>query len=289
MYENYKKVFRGGEYKKKLWLAASTGSLRSWQRHMEAIKNFDEAAHTWLLQYDPRTWSRAHFSTHTQSDALQNNICEYFNSYILRARDLPILSMFEWIRKRLIKRFHVKYTGMLKYKGAICSNKQDLLEKYKYESRNCFCTPADDKLYEVEYFDRSYVVNLNERSYTCRVWDLNGIPCKHGVSAIYANREKLEEYVSPYYSKDTYLAVYNHMIHPVPSKEEWETTIYPNIKAPIPRKPAGRPQKKRIRALEETRNPYKVSRSGKQVVCGNCKHVGHNVRGCKTSLTGETP
>ncbi|CAH9126317.1 unnamed protein product [Cuscuta epithymum] len=196
MYENYKKIFRGAEYKKKLWFAASTGSLRSWERQMEGIKKFDEAAYNWIMQYDPSTWSRSHFSIQAQSDALQNNICESFNAYILRARDMPILSMFEWIRRRLMARFHVKYTAMSKYKGNICPNKQDLLEKFKFESRNCFSTPVGDNLFEVDFYDTSHVVNLRDKTCTCRRWDLNGIPCKHGVSAIYANREKLEDYVS---------------------------------------------------------------------------------------------
>ncbi|KAF2305828.1 hypothetical protein GH714_008275 [Hevea brasiliensis] len=132
------------------------------------------------------------------------------------ARDIPILSMFEWIRRRILKRFHVKYTAMLKYKGDICSNAQDTLEKLKFESRNCFCT-------------------------------LVGIPCKHAVSAIYTNREQPEK------------------------------------------KPAGKPKKRRIRAIDEPRNPFKLTRAGGTVYCGNCKQKGHNVRGCKAALTRDTP
>ena len=49
-----------------------------------------------------------------------------------------LLSMIEWIRKKLMKRFYMKYTGMLKYRREICPAMQDKLEKLKYESRNYF-------------------------------------------------------------------------------------------------------------------------------------------------------
>ena len=78
------------------------------------------------------------------------------------------------------------------------------------------------------------------------------------------------------------------MIYPIPSKEEWETTNFPNVHLNVVRKPAGRPKKKRIRNLDKPKNPYKTSRSGGYMVCGNCKQRGHNVRGCKASITGET-
>ena len=78
------------------------------------------------------------------------------------------------------------------------------------------------------------------------------------------------------------------MIHLVVSKEEWERTSYPDIQPNIVRKLAGRPKTKRIRNLDEPRNPFKVSRAGGYVFCGNCKQKGHNSRGCKASMIGET-
>ncbi|KAF2325306.1 hypothetical protein GH714_026317 [Hevea brasiliensis] len=71
-----------------------------------------------------------------------------------------MIGMFEWIRRRIMKRFHVKYTAMLKYKGDICPNAQDTLEKLKFESKNCFCTPAGERRHEVDFYDTNNVVNL---------------------------------------------------------------------------------------------------------------------------------
>jgi len=54
-------------------------------------------------------------------------------------------------------------------------------------------------------------------------------------------------------------------------------------------KPPGRPPKQRKRDPEEPRNPYRVSRMNKTIKCGKCKKEGHNPRGCKAGITGETP
>ena len=286
--ENLKLVFNDLVYKNLLWAVAGAGNKKNWQYHMDKLKEFDVKAYDWLMQRDPSKWARAFFSDATKSDAIQNNICESFNSYIKAARDMPILSMVEWIRRRLMKRIYVKATAMHKYKGEICPNAQESLENKKIESRDCFCTPAGQLKYEVDYGDTRNVVDLYKRTCSCRFWDLTGIPCKHAVSAIWTNREKPEDYVHHYYSKATYLAVYKHLINPVPSKDQWERTNFPDVHPNVVRKPAGRPRKQRIRNPNETTNPYKTSRLGGYVVCGNCKQRGHNVRGCKASITGET-
>ncbi len=52
----------------------------------------------WLEKMEPRTWVRAYYSEFPKCDILLNNNCEVFNKYILEARELPILTMFERIK-----------------------------------------------------------------------------------------------------------------------------------------------------------------------------------------------
>ncbi|XP_065871778.1 uncharacterized protein [Euphorbia lathyris] len=169
MWENMKLQFKRTEYKNLLWRAAGAGTERSWEFHMQAIKNLDESAYNWVMKHDPKTWARCHFSTHTKSDALQNNICESFNTYIKLARNLPVLSMFEWIRKRIMKRYHIKSEGMKRYKGDICPAYQEQLEKLKVDARNCFCTAAGQDKYSVDCYDTTSVVDLGAKTCSCRL------------------------------------------------------------------------------------------------------------------------
>ena len=67
------------------------------------------------------------------------------------------------------------------------------------------------------------------------------------------------------------------MIHLVPSEEEWERISYPDIHPNIVRKPAGRPKTKRIRKLDELRNPFKVTRVGGYVRSQRCMYCIYNL------------
>ena len=116
-----------------------------------------------------------------------------------------------------------------------------------------------------------------------------GIPRKHGVVAIFVNCEKLEDYIHPCYYKDTYVETYKTPIPPIPGQSKWISNGQPTPVALIIYKPLGRPPRKRKRDVDEPRNPYKVFRANKPIKCGRCQKEGHNVRGCKANVIGETP
>ena len=109
---------------------------------------------------------------------------------ILEARDKPILAMLEWIRVRPMTKQYKKMKGIAKYTGNVCPNIQDKLEKLKHESIPFSATLACNFMYEVDNGHERHVVDLAKKACSCRIWDLTGLPCKHGISAIVKNLEK---------------------------------------------------------------------------------------------------
>ena len=75
----------------------------------------------------------------------------------------------------------------------------------------------------------------------------------------------------------------------MPGQLEWAEIRQLAPLAPHIYKPPGRTPKQRKRAPDEPRNPYKASRLNRPVRCEKCKDEGHNSRGCKASIIGETP
>ena len=132
------------------------------------------------------------------------------------------------------------------------------------------------------------VVDLVRKACSDRIWDLTALPCKHGISAIVKNLEKVEDYVHPCYLKETFAETYKEIIQPMPGQSEWVETNQPAPVAPHMYKPSSRPPKQRKRDLEEPRSPYRVSRVIMTIKCGKCQK-GHNARGCKAGIAGETP
>ena len=144
-------------------------------------------------------------------------------------------------------------------------------------------------MYEVDNSRERHVVDLARKACNCRIWDLIGLPCKHGISAIVKNLEKVEEYVHPCYWKETFVETYKEIIQPMSGQSEWVEINQPALIAPHVYKPPGKPPKQRKRDPEKPRNPYRVFRMNKTIKCEKCKKEGHNARWCKASIAGETP
>ena len=178
--------------------------------------------------------------------------------------------------------------GITKYTGKVCPNIQDKLEKLKHESIPFSATPVGIFMYEADNGHERHVVDLAKKACNCRIWDLTGLPCKHGISAIVKNLEKVEDYVHYCYLKETFAETYKEIIQPIPGQSEWVEVNQPAPVASYMYKPLGRPPKQRKRDPEESMNPYRVSRMNKTIKCEKCKKEGHNARGYKVGITGET-
>jgi hypothetical protein len=70
-----------------------------------------------LEKVDSHGWAMAFFYTTPKCDLIMNNLCEYFNSYIIKAREKPIIIILEMIKKKLMKRYQKKRQGIREYIG----------------------------------------------------------------------------------------------------------------------------------------------------------------------------
>ncbi|XP_030964198.1 uncharacterized protein LOC115985397 [Quercus lobata] len=111
----------------------------------------------------------------------------------------------QWTRSHFTPR---ALTNCLKYAGKLCPSIQDRLEKLKVESKAFSATLAGSFLYEVDSQYERHVIDLVKKTCSYKSWDLNGIPCKHAITAIYTNIETPEDYTHPYYFKETDMEIY---------------------------------------------------------------------------------
>lgn len=287
--------YKGKHFKDLLWRAGNSTTISAFNAAMLEIQNVDKKCFEWLQSKSPKEWSKSHFSTFGKCDTLVNNMCEQFNNCLLDARDKPILTMLEWIREYMMCRLQ-RYIDRAerRWEGRkVCGRIQLLLSNNMKASKDCMPLKSSGFLYEVSSFDGSkYAVNLELMTCDCRRWELSGIPCKHAISAIYAEGMDKEDFVSNCYSVDTYNDVYSHAIVPMSGEELWEKTGYipPLPPAFLKKKKKGRPQReKRFGANESPkRKQRKVNTSGLQklpkqsfnVSCVYCHETGHNRLGC---------
>lgn len=287
LHANFKsKGFKGLAFKDALWSAAMASNESQFKNCMEVIKAMDVAAFNYLDSINPKLWSRHAFSTHSCSDILTNNVAESFNAWVIEARDKPILTMAELIRRQLMNRFDQKRAGAKKSTNLrICPRIVKKLERNKTLSSDYMAGWRNNLSFEVDHMQEPRrVVHLDTKSCGCGRWQLNGIPCPHACSAIYENGEIPESYISSWYLMETYANSYAPEIHPMPGPTEWPVDDGAEpIEPPIIRKQRGRPKKLRKRGIDEndpTEN-INVTRRGYDITCGNCGQKGHNARSCK--------
>lgn len=153
-----------------------------------------------MMQLPPPTWTRSAYSTYSKCDLQVNNMCEAFNRAILEYRDKPIITLIQGLKLYITNRIVNQRDLMLRYKGSICPMIQQLLEKNKRDADGWSPNWAGDEGYSLfEVYIDKYVVNIFERSYSCRKWELTGIPCYHAIACMWHNNYAPEDYVSIHY------------------------------------------------------------------------------------------
>jgi hypothetical protein len=119
-YKNLKRRHPGILIKELFWRAAQATYIQEFEKVMSELKEVDIGAHKWLEEVLVKTWSRSKFTRNAKSDALLNNMCEYFNSKIIEARQKPIINLVEDIILYLMRKFQYNREGILKIQSELC-------------------------------------------------------------------------------------------------------------------------------------------------------------------------
>ncbi|KAL0355810.1 UNVERIFIED_CONTAM: hypothetical protein Sradi_4027900 [Sesamum radiatum] len=260
--------FRGLAFKKALWNAARATTLSEFNLRMEEMGCLDPKVVDWLSDKPPEHWSRSHFSCFPKCDMLLNNVCETFNSCILEAREKPILTMLEWIREFIMTRLSDNRDMARKKWGGkkICPRIRKIVEKNIDKAADYIPIKSDDWNYEICSYDGSrYVVNLQQHTCTCRKWDLTGIPCNHGMSAICSQSLEPEDFVNKCYSVERHFLRYTSMqfFQSMGHSYGPKTGLIPPLPPNFGRR-SGRPSKARRFELDEPVNKGKKRQRGQK-------------------------
>ncbi|KAL5538450.1 hypothetical protein UlMin_045546 [Ulmus minor] len=250
---------------------------------MERMRIESEAAYQWLADKDPVHWSRAFFKETALCDVLCNNMCEAFNSAILHARDKPVITLMEMIRNYLMKRLVRKRSDADKWHHQIGPKVFKYVEKLKLESGSCCSEYSGHYVYQVRGLgDDQFMVDIDKRTCACKKWQLIGIPCIHGMSALLSSNRDPLDYVDNVYKKDAFLKAYNPVIYGINGPSMWPTTIERPVQCPEFKKQRGRPKKARKLQSDEVRvgGRLKLRRNYIVVTCKKCGQQGHNRTTC---------
>lgn len=229
-------------------------------------------------------------------DLLINKICEVFNRQLLTARDSPIISALEYVREYLMKRIVIVQKIIQKNEGPLTPAITKIFNKIKESSTQYSVewNRADQFQVKGPWGDQC-VVNLENKTCSCRKWEISGIPCKHAVACIHDMADNgsdvgtPEDWVHDSYKLQTWHDVYSFKINPVACRQFWAKFKSPTTMIPPKSVPKiGRPTKKRKKSAGEIEmvKEGKLTRKGKTVTCSLCKGTGHNKRSCSARGQG---
>ncbi|XP_071714010.1 uncharacterized protein [Rutidosis leptorrhynchoides] len=148
--------------------------------------------------------------------------------------------------------------------------------------------PSTNNLVEVRDGRKNGLVNLADKVCSCEQWQGSGIPCGHVIAAARLfGVADVTQFVSHWFTTETYISTYMEHILPLPHRSEWSDpgpNVLPIVNPPIkPKRAPGRPKstKRHPSTGEDTE---KIVRT-----CTRCKEPGHNRDTCRSSVdrTGE--
>ncbi|XP_071727511.1 uncharacterized protein [Rutidosis leptorrhynchoides] len=251
IHQNFKKTYRGEEYKKILWKSASATTVIEFEGAMQEMRQFNIGAYEWLCLIPPHNWSRSHFTGRAHLDLLVNNLCEVFNKELRAARDKPIITALDYVCEYLMKRIANVQSKIEKFEGPLTPAATRLFNVIKTQATQYTIVWNGGSQYQVSGpWGDQCVVDVTQRVCSCKKWELTGMPCKHVVRTIRdmadnrLNPGPEESWVHPCYWLETWKNVYSHKIKPINGRNMWEkcnATI--TITAPKHHTPVGRPKK----------------------------------------------
>ncbi|XP_021849546.1 uncharacterized protein [Spinacia oleracea] len=253
IWANFKLKFPREAYRESFWKAARASTNHHFDKYMADIKDLNPEAFGYLNSIPVIHWSRHGFSSGEKSGMLLNNCCESFNHVLKEAREKPILSLMEWIRRYMMKRCCAKREGLKQFVGLIMPSVLKMIERGQKEV------------------------------------DTHGNPLLACIGMYSKRRLNYEDFVHPAYHVKTYAATYAPHFSPMPGEKQWDKSPLPQPLPPPYRVMPGRPSKRKRKKEAGEAKENKVKRARKQNTCGNCGQLGHNRKKCGRPAAQSVP
>ncbi|XP_022861867.1 uncharacterized protein LOC111382193 [Olea europaea var. sylvestris] len=89
------------------------------------------------------------------------------------------------------------------------------------ESLRQTVSPSNQTVFSVSDERSTFVVDIEQRTCTCRMLQVNLMPCLHALAVIAHTKRDTYSYCSYYYTKEAYVNAYESSVYPVGNPDEW--------------------------------------------------------------------
>ena len=169
-------------------------------------------------------WARCYFPG-SRYNILTTNGAECINGVLKKARAYPLIPLADAIVEKISEWFnrHRKESCLGSSSQLLTpAIEKELHSRYKkstfYEVRELNMSTLE---FHVTGEDGSFLVDLEKKTCTCKVFDIDKIPCAHALAAFPGGPNNMYTLCSKYYLKELWSLAYVQTIYPVPELSEW--------------------------------------------------------------------
>ncbi|PHU14168.1 hypothetical protein BC332_15373 [Capsicum chinense] len=169
--------------------------------HFKELKNiYPEVAHVLENVFSFEKWSKAHFLGN-RYDVMTTNITESLNSMLIDEQEYPVSYIFNSISRKFGQKFRERHTFVDGTNNKFVPCAEKILRDNKSESDSLNVNNANGGLDQFTMFGNGVTtkINLLERSYSCRKFDLVKILYEHAISSLRAKYGDGEGYGNSMY------------------------------------------------------------------------------------------
>ncbi|KAI9199956.1 hypothetical protein LWI28_000826 [Acer negundo] len=271
--ENMKKRFHRKDVADIMDSAARTYSEFNYNRHMEELYRLHNGAFEYVIAADPHKWSRVH-CPQRRYRLMTTNVAECINSCLKFARQLPMITLAEFIRNMLQKWFHDRHAVAQSMRHQLTDAAHLVILKRVEKCNYMTVNPVDWNIISVKLKGNQWTVNLHLKTCTCNKFQMDHFPCSHALAAARGLNLDFTSLCADYYKRETLIDAYSVPIMPIGHPSSW---VVPSdiasrvVLNPKSKRQSGRPM--------EGRHASSSERTTTQS-CIRCGQSGHNSRRC---------
>lgn len=161
---------------------------------MKDIQDIDTTAFEWLRKLNPKYWSIHVFDKFIKYDHTTNNINKSRNAWISKMRNAPIITLVEYIRKRMMRAINDRKINCSQWKTDIPSFINNKMNQILKKMRKLRLTLVSEVSISTT---KSWVINLQEHTCDCRLWQISGVCYSHAMPCIAHVRDTYDKFVAP--------------------------------------------------------------------------------------------
>ncbi|XP_020249815.1 uncharacterized protein LOC109827251 [Asparagus officinalis] len=145
-----------------------------------------------------------------------------------------------------------------KWTSYLCPKAEKIVRENMEKGHTLEIRQSRDDIFEVQSH-RTTRVDLENRTCTCRAWDVTRIPCVHACAAIIYMKRDVYQYCDWFMSVEAFKKSYDEILYPIPDYEKRSVpTDEIQILPPITTKRRGRNRTRRINNRPYTNGPSNV-------------------------------